>query len=123
MGTTIHHRAWDRRSRLVGENHNRAVVRVMRNTGVVIVVGNMRNRLKKTIEELKIEVLIGCSWTPVASAANLTARFIVASADIARTPDLFQGAEQFFVREYRLCYDLRGRNFNNSSDNHLSLHF
>ncbi|GFS60965.1 transposable element Tcb2 transposase [Trichonephila clavipes] len=39
-----------------------ALVGVMSNTRVVIVVGNMRNRLKKTIEKLKIEVLIGCSW-------------------------------------------------------------
>ncbi|GFV93687.1 hypothetical protein TNCV_365881 [Trichonephila clavipes] len=39
-----------------------ALMGVMSNIGMVIIVGNMRNRLKKTIEKLKIEVLIGCSW-------------------------------------------------------------
>ncbi|GFW75630.1 hypothetical protein TNCV_4428131 [Trichonephila clavipes] len=48
---------------------------------------------------------------PLATLKNLTTRIIVASADIARTPELFEHFRQFFVRQCQLCYDLRGRNF------------
>ncbi|GFU53254.1 hypothetical protein TNCV_2952931 [Trichonephila clavipes] len=45
----------------------------------------------------------------VAPVENLTAQIVVASADIASTPDLYKRVRQPFIRWYRLCYDLLGR--------------
>ncbi|GFV81695.1 hypothetical protein TNCV_1703511 [Trichonephila clavipes] len=42
---------------------------------------------------------------------DLMAWIAVASADIAITPDLFKRIRQFFAHRFRLCYDLRGRHF------------
>lgn len=49
--------------------------------------------------------------TPVDTLEDLTARIVVASADIASTPGMFERVRQSFVRRCRLCNDLRGRTF------------
>ncbi|GFS86706.1 uncharacterized protein TNCV_857851 [Trichonephila clavipes] len=48
---------------------------------------------------------------PVATMKNLMAKIVVASADIASILDLFECVRQSFVSLRRLCYDLRGSNF------------
>ncbi|GFU88990.1 hypothetical protein TNCV_2894381 [Trichonephila clavipes] len=49
--------------------------------------------------------------TPVSTVEDLTVQIVVASADIASIPDLFERVRQPFVRWCRLCYDLSDRNF------------
>ncbi|GFW72793.1 hypothetical protein TNCV_1266361 [Trichonephila clavipes] len=51
--------------------------------------------------------------------ANFTEWIVVASADNASTPDLFERSRQSFVRQSQLFYDLQGATSNNSCDNHL----
>ncbi|GFU54664.1 hypothetical protein TNCV_2161321 [Trichonephila clavipes] len=76
---------------------------------MVIVVGNMRNRLKKTIEKLKVEVLIGCSWFGLVIHQNdhqARRRFVEwAQNDIAVVPDfhkriLFSDEAHFWLNGY-----------------------
>ncbi|GFW15457.1 hypothetical protein TNCV_4655971 [Trichonephila clavipes] len=55
---------------------------------------------------------------PVTRVENIMVQIIVTSVDIASTPDLSE-----CVRRSGLCYHLRGRNFEQSCDKHLSLHF
>ncbi|GFU91382.1 uncharacterized protein TNCV_2541501 [Trichonephila clavipes] len=47
--------------------------------------------------------------TLVAMVDDLTSRIVVASGNIVNTPDLFERAEQSFVRQCQLCYDLLGQ--------------
>ncbi|GFX60796.1 hypothetical protein TNCV_4977721 [Trichonephila clavipes] len=48
---------------------------------------------------------------PVATVEVHRVWVVVASAEITNTPDLFEWVRQTFVNWDRLCYDLRGRNF------------
>ncbi|GFV69533.1 hypothetical protein TNCV_2779481 [Trichonephila clavipes] len=49
--------------------------------------------------------------TMVATVEDLVARIVVTTADLTSTPDLFEGFQQSFVSQCRLCYDLHGLNF------------
>ncbi|GFV87688.1 hypothetical protein TNCV_779721 [Trichonephila clavipes] len=61
--------------------------------------------------------------TPEAMMKDLTAWVVIASADIASTPNLFQHVRQSFV--CRRCYAMAyaATTLNNSCKNHLSLRF
>lgn len=48
---------------------------------------------------------------PVYTMEELTARIVVASADIASTPGIFELVRLYLVRRCRLLSGLRGRNF------------
>ncbi|GFX39385.1 uncharacterized protein TNCV_3861081 [Trichonephila clavipes] len=47
----------------------------------------------------------------VLAVKDIMARIVFPSADIVKTPDWFEHIRQSFVRRCRLCYDLRGLNF------------
>ncbi|GFV67637.1 uncharacterized protein TNCV_4623171 [Trichonephila clavipes] len=49
--------------------------------------------------------------TSVATVEDLKARIIVASANIANKPNLFERVRQFFILRCQLCSNLRGRDF------------
>ncbi|GFW94793.1 uncharacterized protein TNCV_4248331 [Trichonephila clavipes] len=49
--------------------------------------------------------------TSVLTMEDIVTRIVIASADIATILDFFEGVWQYLICWCRLCYDLRGRNF------------
>ncbi|GFW88698.1 hypothetical protein TNCV_2833591 [Trichonephila clavipes] len=117
MGMTNHHRTWSRKPRLIGVNHGSSNHR--EENALDEGHGQMKGQIWSTMNHLKLFVY----EIIMATVEDLTARIVIALADVISTSDLVERIRQSFVHRCWLGYDLRDCNFNNTCDNPLSLHF
>ncbi|GFS73938.1 hypothetical protein TNCV_108341 [Trichonephila clavipes] len=137
MGTISHRRAWSHKPRLVSENRDSISRRDddEPDEGIWSAMVQLKKPARKLIsysyEENKSgeQVVTGqhaivtpplSLWslqkslvyeTSMTTMKDLPAPIVVASTDIASTPDFLKRARQSFVHRCRLCYELPVRNF------------